>query len=490
MVNRWNLVNPSSLLNLNESQPTLPHLSDENHLGVMTTTHLPFFRKILIANRGEIALRVIRACRELGIATVAVYSVADEHSLHVKLADEAVCIGPAQSKLSYLNIANILSAADITGADAIHPGYGFLSENSEFARLCTACEITFIGPTAANIRSMGEKTQARAIAQNAGVPLLPGTLEAVPNVNVALAEADKIGYPVMMKATAGGGGRGIHIVYNAQQLKSSFDRVSSEAGAAFGNSAMYLEKYCETPRHVEIQVLCDQHGNRISLGERDCTIQRRHQKIIEESPSPILDSGLRQLMSDAALKLCDAVQYENVGTVEFLVDHRDKKFYFMEMNTRIQVEHPVTEMVTGIDLVKEQIRAAAGKRLTIQQSDIKIQSHSIECRINAEDPDRFSPSPGKITGLHVPGGFGVRVDSFVYDQYKVLPFYDSMIGKLIVHAPTRNDAIAKMRQALDEYVVEGIKTNIPFQKKILASKKFRESDYDTHFLEEFLPKYE
>ncbi len=448
------------------------------------------FRKVLIANRGEIALRVIRACRELGIPTVAVYSTADEHSLHVKLADEAVCIGPAQSKLSYLNIANILSAADITEADAIHPGYGFLSENAEFARLCGECKITFIGPSTENIKAMGEKTQARAIARRAGVPLLPGTISAVSGVQEALEEAEKIGYPVILKAAAGGGGRGIHIVYNAQQLKSSFDRVSSEAGAAFGNSAMYLEKYCENPRHVEIQVLCDKFGNRISLGERDCTIQRRHQKILEESPSPILDAKLRQAMSEAALRLCQEVNYENVGTVEFLVDNKDKRFYFMEMNTRIQVEHPVTEMVTGIDLIKEQIMAAAGRPLKIRQSDVKIESHAIECRINAEDPDRFAPSPGKITGLHVPGGFGVRVDSFVYDQYKVLPFYDSMIGKLIIHAPTRNDAIAKMRQALDEFVVEGIKTNIPFHKKILASKKFRDADYDTHFLEEFLPKYE
>jgi acetyl-CoA carboxylase biotin carboxylase subunit len=455
----------------------------------MTAT-APLFRKILIVNRGEIALRVIRACRELGIATVAVYSTADEHSLHVKLADEAVCIGPAQSKLSYLNITNILSAADITGADAVHPGYGFLSENAEFARLCGECKVNFIGPTTANIKAMGEKTRARAIAKEAGVSLLPGTLSAVPNAKDACEEAAKIGYPVILKAAAGGGGRGIHIVYNEQQLLSSFERVSSEAGAAFGNSAMYLEKYCENPRHVEIQVLCDKHGNRISLGERDCTIQRRHQKILEESPSPVVDPVLRAAMSEAALKLCNAVEYENVGTVEFLLDNRDKRFYFMEMNTRIQVEHPVTEMVTGIDLIKEQIRAAAGLPLKIKQSDIQVNSHSIECRINAEDPERFAPSPGKITGLHVPGGFGVRVDSFVYDQYKVVPFYDSMIGKLIVHAPTRNEAIAKMRLALDEYVVEGIKTNIPFHKKILASKKFRDADYDTHFLEEFLPKYE
>ncbi len=450
----------------------------------------PLFRKVLIANRGEIALRVIRACRELGISTVAVYSTADEYSLHVKLADEAVCIGPAQSKLSYLNIANILSAADITEADAIHPGYGFLSENSEFARLCSECKITFIGPSTENIRCMGEKTQARAIALKAGVPLLPGTVSAVPDLHFALQEADKIGYPVILKAAAGGGGRGIHIVHNSQQLSMSFDRVSSEAGAAFGNSAMYLEKYCENPRHVEIQVLCDKHGNQISLGERDCTIQRRHQKILEESPSSVLDSSLRHAMSKAALKLCQAVNYQNVGTVEFLLDNQDKKFYFMEMNTRIQVEHPVTEMVTGIDLIKEQIMAAAGIRLRFKQRDVQIHSHAIECRINAEDPERFAPSPGQITGLHVPGGFGVRVDSFVYDQYKVLPFYDSMIGKLIVHAPTRIEAIAKMRQALDEFVIEGIKTNIPFHKKILASKKFKDGAYDTHFLEEFLKKYE
>jgi acetyl-CoA carboxylase biotin carboxylase subunit len=456
----------------------------------------PLFRKVLIANRGEIALRVIRACRELGIQTVAVYSTADEHSLHVKLADEAVCIGPPQSKLSYLNIASILSAADITGADAIHPGYGFLSENSEFARLCGECKVTFIGPTPANIRAMGEKTRARAIAKEAGVPMLPGTLEAVPGVDAALSEAEKIGYPVILKAAAGGGGRGIYVVYNAGQLKSSFDRVSAEAGAAFGNPAMYVEKYCEHPRHVEIQVLCDKHGNRISLGERDCTIQRRHQKMLEECPSPLLDADLRTRMSEAALKLCAAVDYENVGTVEFLVDAESggpgsqKRFYFMEMNTRIQVEHPVTEMVTGVDLIKEQIKAAAGLPLKLKQSDIKISSHAIECRINAEDPDTFAPSPGKITALHVPGGFGVRIDSFVYDQYKVVPFYDSMVGKLIVHAPNRLDAIAKMRQALDEFVVEGIKTNIPFHKKIMASKKFRDSDYDTHFLEEFLPKYE
>lgn len=448
----------------------------------------PPFRKVLIANRGEIALRVIRACREMGISTVAVYSKADEHSLHVKLADEAVCIGPAQSKLSYLNIAAILTAADITEADAIHPGYGFLSENAEFARLCGECKITFIGPTPDNLLSMGEKTRARAIAKKAGVPLLPGTLEAVPDADQALKEAEKIGYPVILKAAAGGGGRGIFVVHAPEQLKTAFERGASEAGAAFGNPAMYIEKYCEQPRHVEIQVLCDKFGNRLFLGERDCTIQRRHQKLIEECPSAVIDEKTRNEMGKAALRLCEAVNYENVGTVEFLFEKG--QFYFMEMNTRIQVEHPVTEMVTGVDLIKEQIKVAAGHKLKLTQKDIQIKSHAIECRINAEDPERFTPSPGKITAMHVPGGFGVRVDSFIYAQYTVVPFYDSMLGKLIVHAPTRAEAIAKMRQALDEFVVEGIKTNIPFHKKIMASKKFRDSDYSTHFLEEFLPKYE
>jgi acetyl-CoA carboxylase biotin carboxylase subunit len=447
------------------------------------------FKKVLIANRGEIALRVIRACRELDVATVAVYSTADEHSLHVKLADEAVCVGPPQSKLSYLNMASIISAADITGADAVHPGYGFLSENSEFAKLCEECKITFIGPSVSNIESMGDKVRARAIATKAGVPLLPGTLDPVPNAEAALEAAEKIGYPVILKAAAGGGGRGIHIVHNADQLKFSFERVSAEAGAAFGNPAMYVEKYCSPARHIEIQVLCDKHGNRVALGERDCSIQRRHQKMLEECPSPFIDKTMRDEMCKAALKICEAVNYENVGTVEFLVDG-DKHFYFMEMNTRIQVEHTVTEMVTGLDLVKEQLYVAAGHKLRVRQEDIKIGSHAIQCRINAEDPFKFSPSPGKITALHSPGGFGVRIDSFVYDQYKVLPFYDSMIGKLIAHAPTRADAISKMRQALDEYVIEGIKTNIPFHKKLLTDKKFREGRYDTHFLEEFLPKYE
>ena len=436
------------------------------------------FQKVLIANRGEIALRVIRACRELGISTVAVYSQADENSLHVKLADEAVCIGPPAPKLSYLSMANIISAADITGADAIHPGYGFLAENAKFARLCRECDFAFIGPTPENIEAMGDKINARKIAEESGIPLLPGTKEPITKMIDALKEAEKIGFPVVLKAVAGGGGRGIYVVYNGQQLKSSFDRVSTEAKVSFGNAAMYVEKYCEHPRHIEIQVICDQMGNQVFLGERDCTIQRRHQKILEESPSIVIDEQLRNTMGGMALKLCKAVDYTNVGTVEFLLDEK-KNFYFMEMNTRIQVEHTVTEMVTGFDLLKDQIRLAAGAALEYRQKDVQIRSHAIECRINAEDPEKFAPSSGKITAMHVPGGFGVRVDSFVYAQYQVVPFYDSLIAKLIVHAPDRLAATAKMRQA-----------NIPFHKKIIDSKKFRDGNYDTHFLEEFLPKYE
>ena len=440
-------------------------------------------RKVLIANRGEIALRVIRACREMGISTVAVYSEADESSLHVKLADEAVCIGPPQSKLSYLNIANLISAADISGADAIHPGYGFLSENADFARLCRECGVTFIGPTPENIESMGDKTSARALAKEAGVPLLPGTVEAVPDAQAALREAEKIGFPVILKASAGGGGRGIYVIQDGQQLSQSFEKASSEAAAAFGSGDMYVEKYLQHPRHVEIQVLCDQHGNQIHLGERDCTIQRRHQKVLEESPSTVLDDSLRKEMGAAALKLCKKAKYINAGTVEFLVEKG--QYYFMEMNTRIQVEHPVTEMVTAIDLIKEQIRVASGKPIGIRQEDVHISSHAIECRINAEHWETFAPSPGTISALHVPGGFGVRVDSFVYDQYRVVPYYDSMIAKLIAHAPTRDEAIAKMRQALDEFVIEGIDSNILFLKKIVSSSKFKSGEYDTHFLEEF-----
>ena len=361
---------------------------------------------------------------------------------------------------------------------------GFLSENPEFARLCRECGITFIGPTSDNIEMMGEKTRARKIAQEAGVPLLPGTIQPVADIEEAAEEAKRIGYPVILKAAAGGGGRGIFIVRNDLELRNTFERARAEAAAAFGNGSMYIEKYLESPRHVEIQVACDSKGNRVYLGERDCTIQRRHQKIIEEAPSTMVDEKIRKEMGKAALRLCEAVDYQNVGTIEFLMD-TNRNFYFMEMNTRIQVEHPVTEMVTGIDLIQEQIRIACGLPLSFSQKDIVINSHAIECRINAEDPIKMRPSPGKITGLHIPGGFGVRVDSFVYDQYKVQPYYDSLIAKLVVHAPTRQAAIVKMRQALDEFVVEGIMTNIDYHKEIFASQKFVDAKYDTHFLEEF-----
>ncbi len=444
----------------------------------------PPFKKILIANRGEIALRIIRACRELNIKTVAVYSTADESSLHVKLADEAICIGPPAPKLSYLNMMSLLSAAEVTGADAIHPGYGFLSENAEFARLVRQCNLTFIGPTPENIEAMGEKTRARAKARESGVPMLPGTLSAVDGVESAVKAANEIGYPVILKAAAGGGGRGIFIIRSEADLADSFQRCSEEARAAFGDGSLYVEKFCEFPRHVEIQVACDKFGNRVFLGERDCSVQRRHQKLVEEAPSPVLTPEIRKQMGEASLALCKHVGYESVGTVEFLVD-QDRKFYFMEMNTRIQVEHTVTEMITGIDLIKEQIRIAAGEELSVSQKDIVLTGHAIEVRINAEDPETFHPCPGKITALHLPGGFGVRIDSFIYDEYKVVPFYDSMLAKLIVHARTRDDAIAKMRQALDEFKVNGIKTTIPLFKEIFTSQAFVESNYTTRFIEEF-----
>ncbi len=445
------------------------------------------FNKILIANRGEIALRIIRACKELDIKTVAVYSTADESSLHVKLADEAICIGPPSPKLSYLNMMSILSAAEVTGVEAIHPGYGFLSENAEFARLVRQCKLTFIGPTPENIEAMGEKTRARAKAREAGVPMLPGTLSSVAGVEEAVAAANKIGYPVILKAAAGGGGRGIFIIRSEKDLQESFDRCSEEARAAFSDGSLYVEKFCEKPRHVEIQVACDRYGNRVFLGERDCSIQRRHQKLIEEAPCPILTESVRAEMGKAAIALCDHVNYESVGTVEFLVDE-DLSFYFMEMNTRIQVEHPVTEMITGIDLIKEQIKIAAGEKLSFTQDDIVLRGHAFEVRINAEDPETFHPCPGKITALHVPGGYGVRVDSFIYSEYKVVPFYDSLLAKLIVHGKDRAEAIAKMRQALDEFVVKGVKTTIPIHRQIFASSVFAESKYTTRFIEEFLQK--
>ncbi|QSV44682.1 acetyl-CoA carboxylase biotin carboxylase subunit [Geobacter benzoatilyticus] len=440
------------------------------------------FHKVLIANRGEIALRVIRACKELGIKTVAVYSTADKDSLHVKLADESVCIGPAPSLQSYLNINAIISAAELTDAEAIHPGYGFLSENAAFAEICENCGITFIGPSSESMRIMGDKISARQAVIKEDVPILPGTKEGVNDVNEAIKIAKGIGFPVIIKATAGGGGRGMKIVHSPATLPNAFATARAEAQAGFGNPEVYIEKYCEEPRHVEIQIMADKHGNVVHLGERDCSIQRRHQKIIEEAPCPVMTPALRKAMGDAAVRAAKAVGYDSVGTVEFLLD-KNMNFYFMEMNTRVQVEHPVTEMITGIDIVREQIRSAAGHKLRYKQSDIKIHGHAIECRINAEDPVKFTPCPGKITGYHTPGGLGVRVDSFVYSQYSVVPHYDSLISKLIVHADTREDAIRRMARALDEYIIEGIKTTIPFHKRIMANKDFMEGLVDTAFLE-------
>ena len=440
------------------------------------------FHKILIANRGEIALRIIRACKELGIKTVAVHSDADSEALHVKLADESICIGPAPSAKSYLNMRSIISAAEVTDADAIHPGYGFLSENAEFAEICGNCGLTFIGPTPENMRLMGDKISARQTVTKAGVPILPGTKEGVHSAEEAKRVAAEIGYPVIIKATAGGGGRGMKVVHSPASLPNAFAAARSEAQAGFGNPEVYIEKFCERPRHVEIQIMADMHGNVIHLGERDCSIQRRHQKLIEEAPCPVLDPETRKKMGDCAVAAAKAVGYTSVGTMEFLLDQQGN-FYFMEMNTRVQVEHPVTEMITGVDIIKEQIRSAAGIPLRFKQEDIKITGHAIECRINAEHPFKFTPSPGKIDGYHPPGGLGVRVDSAVYDQYTVLPHYDSMIAKLIVHADTREEAIRRMARALDEYIIEGIKTTIAFHQKIMDNKDFIEGNVDTGFLE-------
>ncbi len=440
------------------------------------------FHKILIANRGEIAVRIIRACKELGIKTVAVHSDVDADALHVSLADESVCIGPAASADSYLNMKAIISAAEMADADAIHPGYGFLSENDEFAEICEQCGVTFIGPTAENMRLMGDKISARQTVTAAGVPILPGTNESVETTDEAIKIAADIGYPVIIKASAGGGGRGMKIVHSPASLPTALATARTEAQAGFGKADVYIEKFCEHPRHVEIQILGDKHGNVIHLGERDCSIQRRHQKLVEEAPCPVLTPELREKMGACAVAAAKAVGYSSAGTIEYLLD-TDGSFYFMEMNTRVQVEHPVTEMVTGVDIIKEQIRSANGEKLRYQQSDIKITGHAIECRINAEDPEKFTPFPGKITGYHTPGGMGVRVESAMYDQYTVLPHYDSMIGKLIVHAETREDAINRMKVALDEYIIEGIKTTIPFHQKLMNNKQFCDLDFDTNFLE-------
>ncbi|MEA3466494.1 MAG: acetyl-CoA carboxylase biotin carboxylase subunit [Thermodesulfobacteriota bacterium] len=438
--------------------------------------------KVVIANRGEIALRILRACKELGIKTVAVHSDVDSEALHVKLADQSVCIGPALSADSYLNIKAIISAAEVTDADAIHPGYGFLSENAEFAEICENCGLTFIGPTAENMRLMGDKISARQTVIAAGVPILPGTKDGVQTADEAVRIAGEIGYPVIIKATAGGGGRGMKIVHSPTSLPNAFAAARSEAQSGFGNPEVYIEKYCERPRHVEIQILADKHGHVIHLGERDCSIQRRHQKLLEEAPCVALPADVRKKMCDCAVDAAKAVNYSSVGTIEFLLD-ANNDFFFMEMNTRVQVEHPVTEMITGVDIIKEQIMSAAGEPLRFTQDDIKIHGHAIECRINAEDPEKFTPCPGLIDGYHPPGGLGVRVDSAVYDQYKVLPHYDSMIAKLIVHADTREEAIKRMDRALDEYIIEGIKTTIPFHQKMMNNKEFIENNIDTGFLD-------
>jgi len=441
------------------------------------------FRKVLIANRGEIALRVIRACRELGIQTVAVYSEADRESLHVRFADDDVCIGPPPSRQSYLRIPALIAAAEITGADAIHPGYGFLAENAEFAQTCAASNITFIGPTAEQIRQMGDKATARRLAKEAGVPTVPGTPGTIEDAEEALVAAEGIGFPVIIKATAGGGGKGMRIAWDAEQFLQLFSLAQNEALAAFGNGAVYVEKYLEHPRHVEIQVLGDMHGRVSHLGERDCSVQRRHQKLIEESPSPALNTALRGRMGAAAVQLAQNINYVGAGTLEFLLD-RDGSFYFMEMNTRIQVEHPVTEMVTSFDLVKEQIRVAAGEHLSFKGNGEYLRGHALECRINAEDPYRnFQPCPGLITAYHPPGGPGVRVDTHVYAGYTVPPYYDSLLAKVIVHGNDRQEALQRMGQALDSFILEGVTTTIPFLARVIRHPAFVAGEVDTRFLE-------
>ena len=441
-------------------------------------------RKILIANRGEIACRIIWTCKEMGIKTVAVHSEADREALHVRYADEALCIGPPPSALSYLNIPSIISAAEVTNVDAIHPGYGFLAESATFAKICEDCNIKFIGPRADVIAMMGDKVEARRTMQAAGVPILPGSPDPIESADEAKKVAKEIGFPVIIKAAAGGGGRGMRIVRSEDELETNLETAQSEALAAFKNGSVYIERYIERPRHIEIQVLADEHGNCIHLGERECTIQRRHQKLLEEAPSIAITKEQREIMGAVAVNACKEIGYSSAGTFEFLLDE-DGSFYFMEMNTRIQVEHPVTEMVTLADIVRNQIRIASGEDLQYQQSDVQIVGHSIECRINAEDPVKFTPSPGKITAFNIPGGPGVRVDTAAYPDYTVPPYYDSMIAKLIVHARTRELAIARMERALDMMVVEGIKTTIPLHKKIMADERFRKGDFSTKFMEDF-----
>ncbi len=439
------------------------------------------FHKVLIANRGEIAVRIIRACRELGVATVAVFSEADRTALHAQLADEAICIGPANTADSYLNIKAILAACEVTGADALHPGFGFLSENAAFARMCEKCGVAFIGPPASSMEQMGDKSMAKATMKAAGVPVIPGSDGEVPSLSDARRIAEEIGYPVMVKASAGGGGRGIRRVDTPSQLEAALTAAKEEALRFFGDDGVYIEKFIEDPRHVEIQILADSYGNVVSLGERDCSLQRRNQKLIEECPCPIMTPSLRKAMGQAAVKAAVACGYRSAGTVEFLLE--GKEFYFMEMNTRIQVEHPITEMVTGIDLVKTQIRIAAGEPLPFRQEDVKLTGHAIECRINAENPaQNFRPCPGRISALHMPGGPGIRIDSAVYQGCEITPYYDSMIAKLIAYAPTREEALMKMKWALAEFIVEGVDTNIDFQLNLIKDADVEAGCYDIGFL--------
>ncbi len=447
------------------------------------------FDKILIANRGEIAVRIIRACREMGIKTVAVYSEADRESLHTLLADEAICIGPAASSQSYLDMERILSATVAMKAEAIHPGFGFLSENARFAEMCARCNITFIGPSAEIISRMGNKSEARKTMIDAGVPVVPGGREAVHTAAEALELARSIGFPVMIKASSGGGGKGMRISYGEEDFESNFQNAQMESVKGFSDDTMYLERYIEKPRHIEFQIMADRYGNVVHLGERDCSIQRRHQKVLEESPSVAISEELRRKMGETAVRAAKAVGYENAGTIEFLLD-KNKNFYFMEMNTRIQVEHPVTEAVSGLDLIKEQIRVAAGEPLSVQQKDVCISGHAIECRINAENPAKnFMPCPGTITHLHLPGGFGVRIDTHIYNDYKVPANYDSMLMKIIVHGKDREEAIARMRSMLGEVIIEGIDTNLDFQYEILNHPAYRNGDTDTHFIPTYFPEY-
>lgn len=447
------------------------------------------FDKILIANRGEIAVRIIRACREMGIKTVAVYSEADRECLHTLLADEAICIGPAPSTQSYLNMERIIAATVALKADAIHPGFGFLSENARFAELCQKCNITFIGPSADIISKMGNKSEARKTMMEAGIPVVPGSKEPVYTAEDGLAMAKEIGFPVMIKASSGGGGRGMRISRSEEDFEANFQNAQLESIKGFSDDTMYIEKYIEKPRHIEFQIMADKYGNVVHLGERDCSIQRRHQKVLEESPSVAISPELRKIMGETAVRAAKTVGYENAGTIEFLLD-KDKNFYFMEMNTRIQVEHPVTEMVTGIDLIKEQILVASGEPLSVKQEDVVISGHAIECRINAENPQKnFMPCPGRITNILIPGGKGVRVDTHIYSNYTVPPNYDSMLLKLICHSKDRETAIAKMRGALGELIIEGIDTNIDFEFDILSNEAFQNGDVDTNFIPTYFPQY-